>query len=42
MKITEFTRDRQVVELGALGAIGGAIGGGGNILNVQDVLKAGE
>jgi hypothetical protein len=27
MKITEFTRDRQVIELGALGAIGGAIGG---------------
>ena len=27
MKITEFTRDRQVIELGALGAIGSAIGG---------------
>ena len=26
MKITEFTRDRQVIELGAIGAVAGAVG----------------
>jgi hypothetical protein len=26
MKITEFTRDRQVIELGAVGAVAGAVG----------------